>query len=198
MIGPGADSQLLEREADLRDAEAMLSAAAAGEGSALLIEGPAGIGKSALIRAIREQAAARDIAILTARGAELERDFSFGVVRQLFEPALAAADEAERDALLAGAAALAEPAVGSLDGGLASAPSSASPSLDPSFAVLHGLYWLTSNLAERTPLLIAVDDAHWADVASLRFLVTSPAASRACRRCWRSACAASSRAPQAS
>jgi DNA-binding CsgD family transcriptional regulator len=165
------DAHLLEREDDLREAAGLLAAAKDGGGSALLIEGPAGIGKSALIRAVREQAPALGFTVLAARGAELERDFSFGVVRQLFEPALASAADGEREALLAGAAGLAEPAVGKLDGGLASAPSSASPSLDPSFAVLHGLFWLTSNLAERTPLLIAVDDAHWADAASLRFLV---------------------------
>jgi len=36
--------------------------------------------------------------------------------------------------------------------------------------VLHGLYWLVVNLAARGPLLIAVDDAHWADEPSLRRL----------------------------
>ena len=36
--------------------------------------------------------------------------------------------------------------------------------------MLHGLYWLFANLAQREPLLLAIDDAHWADVASLRFL----------------------------
>ena len=34
---------------------------------------------------------------------------------------------------------------------------------------MHGLFWLTANLAERAPVLIAVDDAHWADQMSLRF-----------------------------
>ena len=53
-----------------------------------------------------------------------------------------------------------------LGGGEASAVGAA----DRSYAVLHGLYWLTSNLAEQAPLLLAVDDAHWADVPSLRFL----------------------------
>src|SRR5699024_10469826 len=38
------------------------------------------------------------------------------------------------------------------------------------FARLHGLYWLAVNLAESAPLLIAVDDAHNADVQSLHFL----------------------------
>jgi DNA-binding CsgD family transcriptional regulator len=41
---------------------------------------------------------------------------------------------------------------------------------DSSFAVLHGLYWLVVNLAARGPVLIAVDDAHWADEPSLRWL----------------------------
>src|SRR3984957_4123786 len=35
---------------------------------------------------------------------------------------------------------------------------------------MHGLYWLTADLAERAPLLLAVDDAHWSDAMSLRFL----------------------------
>ncbi len=38
-------------------------------------------------------------------------------------------------------------------------------------SAVAGLYWLTANLAERGPLLLTVDDAHWADEASLRFLV---------------------------
>jgi DNA-binding CsgD family transcriptional regulator len=42
--------------------------------------------------------------------------------------------------------------------------------LDPSFAILHGLYWLCANLARRSPLLLCLDDVHWADPASLRFL----------------------------
>ena len=38
------------------------------------------------------------------------------------------------------------------------------------FVALHGLYHLTANLARRRPLALLVDDAHWADGASLRFL----------------------------
>ena len=46
--------------------------------------------------------------------------------------------------------------------------SSAAP--DSQFVVLHGLYWLTANLASRAPLLICVDDVIWCDEASLRYL----------------------------
>jgi predicted ATPase len=99
--------------------------------------------------------------VLAAQGSDLEREFAFGVVRQLFEPSLVG-DE-EREALLAGAAAAAAPvlsAVGGAGGGGG----------DGSFAALHGLYWLTVNLAGDGPLLLAVDDLHWCDRPSLRFL----------------------------
>jgi DNA-binding CsgD family transcriptional regulator len=168
MSGAPAGEELLERDAYLQEAAELLSAAEGGSGSTLLVLGPAGIGKSALIRAIRDRAHAHGFAVLAARGAELEREFSFGVTRQLLEPALAAASPGERERLFSGAAQLAGQAIGELQ---ADDPSAASPSLDPPFAVLHGLYWLTSNLAEARPLVIAVDDAHWSDTASLRFLV---------------------------
>ena len=100
--------------------------------------------------------------VLRARGSELEADFAFGVVRQLFERRLVSADVSERDALLVGPAGAARAL---LLGELAEASA-----FDTSFAVLHGLYWLTANLADRWPLLIAIDDAHWADEPSLRWL----------------------------
>ncbi len=105
--------------------------------------------------------------VLRSRGAELEREFAFGVVRQLFEPALAEASEPERADLLqasGGAAALL---------GLPGAPAASggpSTGIDPSFAILHGLYWLCANLAAAGPLCLVVDDAHWADGPSLRYL----------------------------
>ena len=46
----------------------------------------------------------------------------------------------------------------------------AAPAADSSFAVLHGLYWLCANLAAERPLCLVVDDAHWADTPSLRYL----------------------------
>ena len=38
------------------------------------------------------------------------------------------------------------------------------------FAALHGLYWVCVNLAGERPLAVVVDDIHWADSPSLRFL----------------------------
>ena len=83
-------------------------------------------------------------------GGELETDFPYGVVRQLFEPALA--DEPEPERLLVGAAALARPVFALPD----ARPSQAGDSFG--LEALHGLYWLTVNLAGSGPVLFAVDD----------------------------------------
>jgi DNA-binding CsgD family transcriptional regulator len=159
---------LLERETEVARLDALVAEVPAGRGRLLLLEGPAGIGKTRLLRAARERAAEAALRILTARGSELEREFPFGLVRQLFEPPLAAAELPRRRALLQGAASLAAPIVGL--GHRAEELPAGGAMGDPSFPTLHGLYWLTSNLTDEGPLLLAVDDAHWSDRASLRFL----------------------------
>ncbi|HEX2284923.1 MAG TPA: AAA family ATPase [Mycobacterium sp.] len=154
---------LFERERDLAAIDAALADAVAGTGGVLLIEGPAGIGKTALLDQLRRRAAALNTTVLTARGGELERGFGFGIVRQLLETAVMGADAAERARLLAGAARLAEPVFTDV--------AAAEDLGDVAFATLHGLYWLVANLTERGPLVLAVDDTHWADEPSLRFLL---------------------------
>jgi DNA-binding NarL/FixJ family response regulator len=146
---------LVEREDDLGALAELLDGLVDGRSRAALIEGPAGIGKSRLLGALRDGATARGIRALSARGSELEREFPFGVVRQLFEPVLA---EVGRDAAFEGAAAPARAVfAGEADEGA-------------TFSVLHGLYWLTLNVGAERPLVLAVDDLHWCDRPSLRFL----------------------------
>jgi len=134
----------------------------------VVVERPPGIGKTALLAAAHTAAARSGLRVLRSRGAELERDFAFGVVRQLFEPALAEASAAQRDELLQSTAGVAAGLLG-LPGGSAPDDTPAS-GIDPAFAILHGLYWLCANLAASDALCVIVDDAHWADVPSLRYL----------------------------
>jgi DNA-binding CsgD family transcriptional regulator len=148
---------LYEREEQLEALARLIEATADGEAHVGLIEGAAGIGKSRLLTEARRRADVAGLRVLSARAGELEREFAFGVAGQLFEPALAERGEA----LFAGAA-------GSARGVFELSP--AGDDLDPSFAVLHGLYWLTVNLSADRPVLLAVDDLHWCDRASLRFL----------------------------
>jgi len=161
---PGHGSRnggLLEREHELDAVAAFVARVAAGEGGVLVVEGPAGIGKSRLLDATRGQASAAGMLALRARASELESGFPFGVVRQLFEPALARIDDAE--ALFAGAAGLARHIVD------AGAPLT-NDRVGDGFAGLHGLYWLSVNVAERGGLVLTVDDLQWCDPASLQFL----------------------------
>ena len=152
---------LLERDTELGALEDLFGSGDAG-GLLLAIEGPPGIGKTALMAEAKSRGSEAGMRVLGARGSELERSFSFGVVRQLFEPLLVSLSEDERADALAGAAALAEP--------LFNPELFNETGADSSLATLHGLYWLSANLAARRPLLLAIDDLHWCDLPSLRWL----------------------------
>jgi DNA-binding CsgD family transcriptional regulator len=157
---------LLEREAALARIDRRLRDATERRGSLLLLEGPAGIGKTRLVLEAGRHGRELGLTTLSARGSELERDFAYGLVRQLFEAQLVAASRPERAEFLGGAAGHAA----ALFGVAAAEEDVAGALLDPSFAILHGLYWLCANLGRRCPLLLCIDDVHWADQASLRFL----------------------------
>ena len=151
---------LLEREHEVDGLRAGLSQACAGDGSMLLIEGPPGVGKTALVRQARAEAERTGVTPLEATGSELEQPFAFGVVRQLLEPVIRR--EAGRTDLFAGgagpAARLFEP------------DEPPARHAEVGFEALHSLYWLVVNITDRTPLLVSVDDCQWADPDSLRFL----------------------------
>ena len=156
-MGPVPSSLLRDRDRELGAISAAISAARSGSGTALIVEGPAGIGKTSLLTHAVRQATAAGMTVLTARAAELEGGYAWGVARQLFEPAVrAGADELMADSVVA----LAAPALSH----------TGYQGEEDAFAVLHGLYWLTAGLAQRGPLLIAVDDLHWADQPSQRFV----------------------------
>src|SRR5215218_2260839 len=157
-------SGLLERERELAEVDALIAEARAGAGRLVAIEAAAGLGKTRLLQVARERGRDAGMHVLAARATELERDFPFALARQLFEPALAALDEPARELLFEGAAGAARGALGMHGNG-------AIPAESPdAFSVLHGLYWLTAAFAEQQPLLLAVDDAHWSDAASLDFV----------------------------
>jgi DNA-binding CsgD family transcriptional regulator len=155
---------LLERETAHAVADRLLGRALTGEGSVLVLEGPAGIGKSALLASLELEAGRRGALVVSSRSGELEREFPFAAVRQLFGPWLAAASRDERSVALDGAAVIALSALGMSD------PRSRPPLVDASFPSLHGLYWLVANMVSLRPLVATVDDAHWTDAPTLRFL----------------------------
>jgi DNA-binding CsgD family transcriptional regulator len=162
----GSTVLLLEREAQVAALWSLADAARSGGGRFVVIEGSAGIGKTRLLAEARAIAGSAGMRVLAARGGEFEGGFAYGIVRQLFEPLLASASPDLRAELLSGPAALVEPLFGA-------SPLAASQdaSAEGSFALLHGLYWLAANVALQQPSLFAIDDLHWADTPSLRWLL---------------------------
>jgi DNA-binding CsgD family transcriptional regulator len=149
--------ELVERDPELAAIDTVLAT-----GGTILIEAGAGMGKTALLDEACGRAESLGAEVLRARGSSLEAAFPFGVVRQLFERRLSRAGCEERDALLDGPAGAARRTVE------AEPPSDSA--FDDSFAVVHGLYWLAANIADRCPLVLVVDDVHWVDWPSLRWL----------------------------
>ena len=158
-----AGDGLLERELESAHLQRAVDHAWHGVGRAVVIDGPAGIGKTSLIAAVRRLAIDAGMSVRAARGAELEQGFAFAVVRQLFEPLIAGAAPERRVEWLSGAAALA----GELFD--AHTPTGRLTGQDSMYLRLHGLYWLCSNIARTRPLALCLDDAQWADEPSLAF-----------------------------
>jgi DNA-binding CsgD family transcriptional regulator len=169
-LPPSADPRValpvLEREREIAAIhDAVARAATAATGTALVLSGEAGIGKSTLARHAIDEATRRGFRVLRARGGELERALPYGIVIDLFGALVR--DARGTDGIFAGPAQIAAPLFRtSYD---ARQDGHGAERGDP-IAYLHGLSWLVLNLVEDGPLAIVVDDAQWADEASLRFL----------------------------
>ena len=150
----------MDRERELAELGRLIEAAPQDSGGLVVVEGPAGIGKTRLLEEAARTAGAAGMGVLRARGSEFEAGIGFGVARQLFEPMLRAASAGERRRLLHGVARVGARALGMEAG---EAPGDR-------FAAIHGLYWLCANRAELGPLLVAIDDVQWADDPSLAWV----------------------------
>ncbi|WP_432510661.1 helix-turn-helix transcriptional regulator [Kineococcus sp. SYSU DK001] len=145
---------LLGRDGERRRLAALVEQAAAGSGGAVVLLGPPGIGKSALVAEAAEQAAGHGVRVVTAVGVESEEDVPCSGLHQLVHQLRDGVEDLpgpQRAALRA--------AVGLTD--------EVVPDL-----YLVGLAALTlfSDAAAVTPLLVVLEDAHWMDRASLDVL----------------------------
>ncbi|WP_082945922.1 AAA family ATPase [Mycobacterium sp. E1747] len=154
----------LERDDELKCLAEALASAREDRGGRILVVGPPGIGKTRLLHEAAGMAAGEGMSVLTARAGALEQDYPFGLALQLLEARFVRAPAAERTELLRGRAGMARALLDD------DATAVVNPTGADEFALVHGLYWAIVNLAERQPLALLVDDVHWADELSLRFL----------------------------
>ena len=145
---------LVGRDAQCVWIEHLLAEARAGRSNTLAIQGEPGIGKSAMLQ--HAVAASSGMRVLTAQGVESESELAFLGLADLVRPVSA---ELRR---------LPEPMAAALAGALAVGP----PSGADRFTIYVATLALLSLIAERRPLLIAVDDFQWLDSASQEALVS--------------------------
>ncbi|HEX4280816.1 MAG TPA: AAA family ATPase [Solirubrobacteraceae bacterium] len=155
---------LLERDDLLQAISAALDAVQDGNGRALLIEGHAGMGKTRLHEAALDDARGRGLRVLRAAGAELEQNVAFGVAGQLIRALLNELPPAGRRAFLVEAPERVRSLAGARE-----------DMLDPGDAgdltMSHGLFTMMAGAAEARATMLAIDDLHWCDVASLEFVL---------------------------
>ncbi|NEA99487.1 tetratricopeptide repeat protein [Streptomyces sp. SID13726] len=151
-----------EEVAAIERAVDALQADSACSGSLLVVRGEAGFGKTALLAETRRIAEARRCTVWSARGGETLRSVPFNVVRQLLQPALLSLMPEEAREYLGDWYDIAGPALGIAEPGERQA--------DPQ-GVCDGLVAAVRRLARRDwPLVLLIDDAHWADQETLRWL----------------------------
>ncbi|MDO8185460.1 ATP-binding protein, partial [Conexibacter sp. CPCC 205706] len=148
MLRPGGTDagRLVGRAGELGRIRVLLDRARSGRGGALVLEGPPGVGKSALLRALD----APDLQLLGTTGVETELGLPFAGLAELLAPLLSHAEalpEAQRAALRAALA---------ID-----APAGAEQVL-----VLHALVGLLEAAGATRPLLLLVDDVQWLDAST--------------------------------
>ncbi|MFJ9904689.1 ATP-binding protein [Streptomyces sp. NPDC101152] len=132
-------------------------------GALLAVAGRAGIGKTTLLAEIRRRATARGCTVLSARGGDQEQRVAFHVARQLLQPQFAGSAETDLRASLGSWYDIVGPALG------LSAPTAAAP--PDQQGLRDGLDWVLTHLAVlRAPMVLVLDDAHWGDPESLRWL----------------------------
>ncbi|MEU3338271.1 ATP-binding protein [Streptomyces sp. NPDC002144] len=165
---------LFERESELAAVDEALDelaglrtdgaeAAERPRGALLAVAGRAGIGKTTLLAEIRRRATARGCTVLSARGGDQEQRVAFHVARQLLQPEFAGSGESDLRTSLGSWYDIVGPALGLC------APTAAAPP-DPQ-GLRDGMDWVLTHLAVlRAPMVLVLDDAHWADPESLRWL----------------------------
>jgi len=156
--------QLVGRAREVGELERAVDRVLSGAPYVVEIVGESGIGKSRLLAELGRHAAKRGFLVLDGRAAEFERDIPFGVIVDALndyvgglEPSvLRALDE---DSLAELASIL--PSLSAL------APGKVGPRPDAErYRVHYAIRTLLERLAARQPVLLSLDDAHWADPAS--------------------------------
>ena len=144
---------LVGREGERTRLDSLIARARRGESAALLVHGEPGVGKTRLLE--HAAAGAADFQVLRARPLEAESELAFAGLSELLRPILQLLDR------------IPAPQKAALSGALALGPSVPGDR----FAVAAATLSLLAAAAEKSPVLVVVDDAHWLDAPSREALL---------------------------
>jgi ATP/maltotriose-dependent transcriptional regulator MalT len=160
--------RLVGRDRELETLGYLLDEVRDGACRFVVVDGEPGIGKTSLIAALADRASAAGCLVLGGRATELERDFPFGLLVDALDEYLRSLDARSFGRLGAdelGELASVFPALRS-SGAAGASPTTAAER----FRAHHAARELIERVAAPLPLVLMLDDIHWADDASLEFL----------------------------
>ncbi|HEU5108911.1 MAG TPA: AAA family ATPase, partial [Micromonosporaceae bacterium] len=141
---------LVGRERELERLRGLLAESSTGPLRTVVVEGEAGVGKTALLGQLQADARAAGVRVLLGAAQELERNLAFGVI---FGMARGQSRE--------------EPGAAVFADLLALGTAGDSHGTDGGFAVTEELVAALESCASATPVLLCLDDLHWADSSSV-------------------------------
>jgi DNA-binding NarL/FixJ family response regulator len=165
----GPSEHLVGRAVELGSLDGLLDRLDDGASAALELVGEPGIGKTRLLSELAARADAREHTVLSGRATELERDLPFSVFVDALDAYLQSLDPRR---------------LNGLDAGVHTELATVFPSLERSaerqqvamqeerYRSYRAVRLLLELLARRQPLVLVLDDAHWADPASVELLGT--------------------------
>ena len=169
MAGEVPSSAFVGRAVELHRLDAVLERAGQGSPQVALVAGDAGVGKTRLLLALADRARRRGMRVLMGASVEL------GDIGLPYLPVVDAlrelADDPEEAGLLTGAA-MTAPVLGRLLPGIE--PAGLTGGDPDQLQVLDAVRAVLVGLAERSPVVLVLEDLHWADRATrdlLAFLV---------------------------
>jgi DNA-binding SARP family transcriptional activator/pimeloyl-ACP methyl ester carboxylesterase len=159
-----AETALVGREAEMARLHEAFDAAARGHGALLAVAGEAGIGKTRLLEELLDYAQRRDARVLVGRAYESDQILLFGPLVDALRTGQLARDHDLLDTL--------DPTWrGELTRLLPEIPAASSEAGRPDYRRLfEAIVQVIACLAARAPLLVILEDLHWADELTVRFL----------------------------
>ena len=152
--------KLIERDKEISELAVLFGRSLTGDETVAVIRGPIASGKTALLMHLAAHATSSAATFLSATASRIERTLPLGVLNQIFSPGRLPAGAAERAARLL--ADLDQPGPG---------PGGAPDRVTRAAATVFGeLHRLLLEVSEDQPVVIGIDDLHYADVASAQYL----------------------------